>query len=163
MRYYISVTGLRLKSLWYYPMFLKYALPSVRQAKAAQGNVETRTTVRQGVQHTLTAWDDKNSMLRYMRTGAHAKAMKVSNEMSVPGGTKVYGYESDVIPSWNEALDLWEKHGTRHGKLVPTAPAANSALGVTTVLASSLLLAAVAAATVLATWTTSEVVGVIDH
>ena len=54
-------------------------------------------------------------MTRFMARGAHAKAMKVANEMGDPSETKVYGYETDKIPTWDEALALWSEHGTRHG------------------------------------------------
>jgi hypothetical protein len=118
MKYYVSVTGLQLKGLWYLPKFMKHAVQSTMQAQASQGNVSTRTNLRNGVRHTLTVWDNKTSMLRYMRAGAHAQAMRINNEISLPGKTKVYGYESDTIPTWDEAIALWEVHGTRHGKVV---------------------------------------------
>lgn len=117
MKYYVSVTGLQVKSVWHLPLFFRYAIKSITQAQAAAGNIDTRTGYRNGVRHTLTIWEDKISMLRFMRAGAHAEAMKATNELSVPESTKVYGYESDTIPTWDEALALWEVHGMRHGKV----------------------------------------------
>ncbi len=122
MKYYISVTGLQVKSIWQYPRFWIHAVPSAIQAQSAAGIVEARTTSRNGIQHTLTVWEDRNFMLQYLRAGAHLEAMKVTSQVSEPGGTKVYGYESDSIPTWEEALQLWETHGTRHGKLVSSSP-----------------------------------------
>jgi hypothetical protein len=120
MKYYISVTGLEVKSLLYLPWFFKHAVASTIQAQAAEGNVSTQVTLRNGVRHTLTVWENKTSMLRYLRAGAHAEAMKATNKISKPGSTKVYGYESDASPTWDEALALWEVHGMRHGKVVKT-------------------------------------------
>lgn len=93
-----------------------YAAPSSMQAQKAQGNVLTRTSAVNGVQHTLTVWEDKMAMRKYMLSGAHREAMAITAEVSDLDKTKVYGYESDTIPTWDEALDQWAKHGVLHGK-----------------------------------------------
>jgi len=116
MKYYVSVTGLKVKSLWYHPTFLKHAIPSFMQAQSSPGNVFAETKTRNGIQHTLTVWEDRASMLSFLRSGAHAQAMKVTKQISDMSETKVYGYDSDSIPTWDEALIQWEKHGTYHGK-----------------------------------------------
>ena len=48
-------------------------------------------------------------MLNYLREGAHVKAMKASKAVGKYG--KVYGYESDTIPTWTEARKIWEDNG----------------------------------------------------
>eukprot|EP00980_Cylindrotheca_fusiformis_P024736 scaffold12369_cov97-Cylindrotheca_fusiformis.AAC.2 len=118
--YYVSVTGLILKSSWYYPKFMYYAVPSTMQAQKAEGNVSTRVTAVNGVQHTLTVWENKKAMRKYMLSGAHRKAMAVSGDVADLESIKVYGYESDTIPSWDEALGMWAKHGKVHGKASAT-------------------------------------------
>jgi len=119
--YYISVTGFTLKSLIYLPRFTLYSIPAARQAAAAEGNVFSEQCYINGVLHTLSAWKDKKSMRKFMMSGAHAKAMKITREVGeLSYGTKTYGYESDTIPSWEEAIKLWEDKGTLHGKLVPS-------------------------------------------
>jgi hypothetical protein len=128
MNYYVSVTGLKVKSLWYYPSFYKHAIPCVVQAKSSPGNVFTDTRMRNGIQHTLTVWKDKASMLLFLRSGGHAQAMKVTKQISDLSETKVYGYESDTMPTWEEALALWEEHGTYHGKK-PTPKKAEASSG----------------------------------
>ena len=120
MTYYVSITGLQVKNVGYFPQFLRHAIPCKIQADDAEGNIRALTTSRNGIQHTLTVWKDRKSMTKYMVSGAHAQAMKVADAISLPGGTKVYGYESDTIPTWDEALALWAEHGTRHGKKVVT-------------------------------------------
>ena len=127
MKYYVSVTGLQLKSILYYPRFIIHAVPSSIQAEKAEGNVIAKTMARNGIQHTLTVWENRQAMLKYMRAGAHLQAMKITNQVSAPEGTKVYGYESDTIPTWDEALELWDLHGTRHGKPVPSTKGKGSA------------------------------------
>jgi hypothetical protein len=115
-RYYVSITGLTLKSFLYYPKFMYYAGPSSMQAQNADGNVLTRTTSVNGVQHTLTVWEDKMAMRKFMVAGAHRKAMAITSEVAVLEKTKVYGYESDTVPTWDEAIEMWEKHGKLHGR-----------------------------------------------
>jgi Domain of unknown function (DUF3291) len=115
MTYYVSITGLQVKSLLHMPSFFWHTSASKSQADAAAGNIQSMLTYRNGIYHTLTVWKDRKSMTRFMAAGAHAKAMKMEQSISVPGGTKVYGYETETIPTWDEALQRWEEHGTRHG------------------------------------------------
>jgi hypothetical protein len=119
--YYVSITGFTLKSMIYLPKFMSYSIPAAKQAAAAEGNLFSETTYIDGVLHTLTAWKDKQSMRKYMFSGAHAKAMKVSRDIGEYSyGTKTYGYESETIPTWEEARKIWEEKGTLHGKPIPT-------------------------------------------
>jgi hypothetical protein len=113
--YYVSITGIKLKSIWYFAKFQRYSGPSMTQAQSAEGNLSAQGNYRNGILHTRSVWKDRKSMMRFMASGAHAKAMKINDEVSVPNETKVYGYETDKIPTWDEAISLWEEHGTRHG------------------------------------------------
>ena len=116
--YYVSITGFKLKSILYLPRFFIYSNPALKQAHEAEGNISASTDYVNGILHTLSVWKDRKSMTRYMAKGAHAQAMKAADEMGDPSDTKVYGYETDKIPTWDEALALWSEHGTRHGKKV---------------------------------------------
>ena len=86
----------------------------MKQAKAAVGNVYADGNYNDGVFHTLTVWEDRSSMRKYMVSGAHAKAMKILGDIAY--GTKVYGYETNEIPSSEEAYVLWHEHGNEHGQ-----------------------------------------------
>ena len=50
-------------------------------------------------------------MLSYLVSPNHLKAMK---NFSKIGEGKVYGYETDSIPSWKDALTEWDKNGLVH-------------------------------------------------
>ncbi|KAL7564071.1 hypothetical protein ACA910_006973 [Epithemia clementina (nom. ined.)] len=106
---WVSVTGLELKSWLRYPQFMMYAAPSFMQAQASAGNIYAGVKNVGNIHHTLTVWKSRNDMLAYLRQGEHLKAMKISREVGKYG--KVYGYESDSIPSWDEALKLWKEKG----------------------------------------------------
>ena len=114
MTYYISITGMRLKSIWHFPRFVSYSKPSMTQAKAAAGNISADGNYVDGVLHTLSVWEDRKSMTRFMASGAHAKAMKVISDIALDGAV-VYGYESDEIPTWEEAVAIWKENGIYHG------------------------------------------------
>ena len=114
MKYYVSVTGLQVKSMWHMPRFIYFV--SQINASSFPGNIDQQFTGRNGVQHTLTVWNDRKSMMKFYASGPHAAAMKVTSQISTPGGTKVYGYYSNSIPTWDEALVLWDEHGAMHGR-----------------------------------------------
>jgi hypothetical protein len=47
-------------------------------------------------------------MLAFMRTGPHLKAMKAFSKIATG---RTYGYESDTIPTWEEAFATLEEKG----------------------------------------------------
>ena len=84
------------------------------QARSAVGNISAEGNYLDGVLHTLSVWEDRKSMSKFMASGAHSKAMKIMGEISLDGAI-VYGYESDEIPSWDEAVAIWKAKGIYHG------------------------------------------------
>ncbi|MDA9558603.1 hypothetical protein N9R86_01550 [Alphaproteobacteria bacterium] len=50
-------------------------------------------------------------MLGYLTSSTHLRAMK---NISKIGDGKVYGYESNSIPSWEDAFKEWDKNGRMH-------------------------------------------------
>ena len=46
-------------------------------------------------------------MVKYLNGTEHSKAIR--NFRAIATGS-TYGYESDHIPNWDEALDLWNKN-----------------------------------------------------
>jgi hypothetical protein len=114
--YYVSITGIQLKSMLHFPRFAYFAFSSMGQANQAEGNVSANGNYADGVHHTLSVWKDRKSMTRFMVSGAHAQAMKVSENISSPENTHVYGYETDTIPTWEEAIVIWREKGIAHGR-----------------------------------------------
>jgi hypothetical protein len=77
--------------------------------------VYTDTNRIDGIMHTMTAWETREDMLRYVRSGAHVEAMRSLKKVS--SYAKTYTYESETIPSWTEARRLWEEQGrVYHGE-----------------------------------------------
>ena len=113
---YVSITGLRLNSFLHIPKFWYYAIPSMVQAQGAEGNLSAESRSVGGVHHTLSVWKDRKSMLRYLRSGDHAKAMSIFDDIATG---KTYGYEiesEEDIPTWEEAIELYNTKGRVVGK-----------------------------------------------
>jgi len=61
-----------------------------------------------GHQCTLTAWESREQMLNFMRSGVHLKAMKAFDSIATG---KTYGYETNTIPGWDQAFALLQEKG----------------------------------------------------
>jgi hypothetical protein len=105
---HISITGLKPKGFLGYIRFWILAIPTFRQAQTAQGNTFHSVKNINGFQCTLTAWESRDAMLAFMRTGPHLKAMKAFSKIATG---RTYGYESDTIPTWEEAFATLEEKG----------------------------------------------------
>ncbi len=77
-------------------------------ALRAPGNVMAQTRTIDGVHHTLSAWEDRTAMLRYLRSARHAKAMR---RLKGYATGRVHGYQADTLPSWSDALAEYSAHG----------------------------------------------------
>lgn len=105
---YVSITGLKPKGFIGFLRFWTLAIPSFRQAQTAKGNLHSAVKKINGYQCTLTAWENRDIMLEFLRTGPHLKAMKAFNSIATG---KTYGYDSETLPSWNEAFDILQSKG----------------------------------------------------
>lgn len=114
-KYYVSITGLRLKSFLYYFSFARHAGPCFSEAKGTPGNVLTDARLVNGVQHTLTAWESRDAMMAFKLSEPHKKAMRAFPSIATG---KTYGYWTDEVPDWDQALRIWEDHGKEYGPKV---------------------------------------------
>jgi len=105
----ICITGLKVKSIWVILRFAAFSTLCFMQAKKSSGNLICKTTKVNGVYHTMTVWKNRTSMKKFSRTGIHKKTMKAFSTISKEG--KVISYESNTIPTWKEALQLWNSTG----------------------------------------------------
>ena len=108
---YISITGLKPKNFFSFFRFWTLAIPSFRQAQKASGNTFAAVKKINGYQCTLSAWNTREDMLNYIRSGVHLKAMKSFSKIATG---KTFGFESNSIPNWEEAFDLLTKNGRNH-------------------------------------------------
>ena len=108
---YVSITGLKPKGFIGFIKFWRLAIPSFNQAKLAKGSLSQSVKQINGYQCTLTAWENRELMLEFMRSGVHLKAMKAFHKIATG---KTYGYETNTLPSWREAFALLEEKGNIH-------------------------------------------------
>ena len=108
---YISITGLKVKSLLQAPLFWWHAIASGAQARSAAGNLFVEVRRIDGVQHTLTGWADRQAMRRFMTSGAHLKAVRAFRQV---GSGSTCGYEAETRPDWHEALTYWRENGREY-------------------------------------------------
>jgi hypothetical protein len=101
---YISITGLKLKSIIHVPRFWWYAIRSMVQAQSAAGNISAEARTKNGIHHTVSVWKNKEAMRAYLVAGNHIKAMRVFKRIATG---KVLGFEADAAPPWNEVHELW--------------------------------------------------------
>lgn len=105
---YVSITGLKLKSPWHLLRFYWHAVPSLRQARMAPGNLSADVKTINGIYHTLTAWEGEAAMREFLYAGAHKRAISAFRTIATG---KTFGFETDHVPGWDEVHDLWRKHG----------------------------------------------------
>lgn len=108
---HISITGLKPKGIYGFFKFWTLAIPSFGEAKSAKGNLYSAVKKINGFQCTLSAWESRDAMLVFMKNGVHLKAMKSFHSIATG---RTYGYESDTIPSWEEAYELIESKGKNY-------------------------------------------------
>ena len=105
---YVSITGLKLKSLNYAPAFWWHAIRSMRQAQSAPGLIRAEARLINGIHHTLTVWETEAAMRAYLITGAHLAAMKAFHGIATG---RTVGFLSDSAPRWDEVHEIWERRG----------------------------------------------------
>jgi hypothetical protein len=73
---FISITRLRVRSVRFLPLFVLFAFRSLRQVKTAAGFQNGSLLAdRDWTFWTMTAWDNQDSMRRFMAAGSHKEAM----------------------------------------------------------------------------------------
>jgi len=78
-----------------------HAIPASNAAQKAEGVLHCEFKTHNGYQQTLTVWEAKKHMMAYIVSPAHFRVMKGISQI---GSGKVFGYETDSIPSWDDAL-----------------------------------------------------------
>lgn len=108
---WISITGLRLKRPWYLFAFLRYAMPSYRQAVSSSGCLLAETKHLAGVFHTLTVWDSRESMRGFASSGIHKKAVRAFSRYFTG---RILSYQGTRVPDWEEAHRLCLEQGREY-------------------------------------------------
>lgn len=101
---FVSLTRLRVRSIRFMPLFAYYAVRSNQQVKKAPGFLRgSLLPDRSWTFWTMTAWDDRESMRRYMTTGAHKTAMPHLMHWCDEASVAHWEQADEALPSWKEA------------------------------------------------------------
>ena len=104
---YISTTGIKPRNFFTTIRFWFFAIPAFRAAQKSEGNLFCESKKIDNYYHTITAWKNRDMMMKYLIGKAHSKAMK---NFSLIGTGSTYGYEGGQIPSWNKAIKIWKEN-----------------------------------------------------
>jgi hypothetical protein len=102
--FFISITRLRVRSIRFLPFFVLYTYRSLRQVKTSSGfQCGGLLADRSWTFWTMTAWDNQESMRRFMTTGSHGAAMpRLLNWCDEASVVHWEQAEAD-LPSWTKA------------------------------------------------------------
>lgn len=119
---HVSITRLRVRSLWFLPAFLWHTRPAIVQARNAAGFLKGSLLAdRKLTFWTMTLWRDQADMRAYISSGHHSKVMPKlqiwCDEASVVG----WFQESDTAPDWHEAERRMRTEG-RASRLLNPSP-----------------------------------------
>lgn len=99
----ITITSIRLKSLWYFFKLSWHGFKITMQVRKTSGFIKMKNTGFGYLHYTITAWESEEAMRKAMQEGAHGAAMKESAKLATEIGT--YSYEAETFPSWKEAKE----------------------------------------------------------
>lgn len=102
--YTVSITRLRVRSIFYMPIFMLHAMRTGSQAQKAEGilGVETRFE-KNNVVWTKTIWSDETAMKKYRGSGAHQIAMRILSELCNEASVARWQQADVELPTWEEA------------------------------------------------------------
>jgi hypothetical protein len=119
---FVSVTRLRLRSVRFLPMFAFHTMRSITQVKHAPGFERGALLPdREWTFWTLTAWDSRESMRKYMTAGDHKRAMPYLLKWCDEASVAHWEQPGMELPSWNEA-DLRMRSTGRPSKVLHPSP-----------------------------------------
>jgi hypothetical protein len=104
MTYTVSITRLRVRSIFYLPLFMLHAFRSGAQVQQAEGIQDFATRVEAWDTHwTRTVWCEEATMKRFRNSGAHQIAMRILSEICSEASYVRWQQETPEPPSWEQA------------------------------------------------------------
>ncbi len=118
----VSVTRLRIRSIFYLPAFIPQTIRSIRQAEVASGFLGGRVMREaRNAFWTMTMWQDAESMDNFRVKGAHGRAMPKLMEWCDEASVVHWTQETPELPSWEEAHRRMVREGRASKVTHPSA------------------------------------------
>lgn len=105
----VTVTSLRLKSLWGFFRLSWMGFRITLQARRQPGFVAMKNTGFGYLHFTATVWRSEAEAKAFAHSGYHLEAMKKA--ASLADEVRIYTFAGDNIPSWTETRKLLEERG----------------------------------------------------
>jgi len=100
----ITVTSIKLKSVWLFFRLSKYGFKIQQQAKKSKGFIKIKNTGFGYLHYTLSVWESIEDLKKFASEGEHKEAMRHSRELSHE--IRTYTYTADKLPAWSEVKEL---------------------------------------------------------
>lgn len=102
--YTVSITRLRVRSIFLMPFFTYHAMRTSSQVQKAEGVLGADTRFeKSNVVWTKTIWSDESAMKKYRGSGAHQIAMRILSEICSEASVARWQQEGTELPTWEEA------------------------------------------------------------
>jgi hypothetical protein len=124
---FVSVTRLRVRSLFYLIPFLRANEASVKELKASKGLLKGKELIDQKLTFwTITLWEDEGSMKAFRGSASHRTAMQHLPKWCNEASYHHWIQETNELPSWNTIAERVYSEGKLSKVRNPsTAQAAN--------------------------------------
>lgn len=107
----VTLTSLRLKSLWGFFILSWWGLKITLQARRSKGFVKMRNTGFGYMHYTASVWNSAEEARNFAHSGAHLRAMK--NWKSLSTEIRILTFPGEELPSWADAKALLATQGRR--------------------------------------------------
>lgn len=115
---FVSLTRLRLRSLWYLLPFQWYIYRTRKQVERAKGFVRGKLLVDARLTFwTLTGWQNLKDMKAYRDSGPHHKVMPLLRNWCNEASVAHWEQPETLLPDWSEA----HRRLTSEGRLTPVS------------------------------------------
>jgi hypothetical protein len=106
---FVTITSLRLKSVWGFFKLSLFGLKISNQAKKEIGFKAIKNTGFGYMHYTLTLWQTEDDLKRFAKSGEHLNAMKEGGKLA--NEIYTYTYSADQMPDWATAKKLLREKG----------------------------------------------------
>jgi hypothetical protein len=108
----VSITRLRIRSWWYFPVFLLQTLRIARQAARAEGSLAVSLLRdRRNTFWTATSWSSDVAMQAFMHAQPHGPTMRRLLEWCSEAALVRWTQDGPDLPSWDEAHRRIQQEG----------------------------------------------------
>lgn len=105
----VTVTSIKLKSVWYYFRLTMFGYKIVKQLKHENGFLKMKNTGFGYDHYTISVWESEEDLKRFARRGAHSEAMKQTKKIA--SEVRTYTYTTELLPGWSEVKNLLNEKG----------------------------------------------------